>query len=154
MIGSEMWTERDLDHISKVAMFEAYTKIKVGNSLRAAKMRCRDTDLDFDITAEDLMPFPLYCPVLGIKLDWFADGRGGNDNSPSIDRLDPAKGYVAGNVEIISNRANRIKNDAQLEEVRKLVLWMERRKTIKKGGYGHPEQLELGVYRITSPSAQ
>ena len=154
MIGFVMWTERDLDHISKVTMFESYTKSKVANALRAAKVRCKESGLEFEISVEDLMPFPLHCPVLGIELDWFVDGRGGTDNSPSIDRLDPSIGYIPGNVEIISNRANRIKNDAHLEEVRRLVLWMEKRRAIKKGSYRHPQQIELGVYRITSPSAQ
>jgi hypothetical protein len=37
-------------------------------------------------------------------------------------------GYVRGNVTIISNRANRIKNDASLDEVRKVVSWLETKK--------------------------
>ena len=149
-----MWTETDLEHISKVELFEAYAKRRILDSLRAAKCRCQATGVEFDLSVEDLMPLPLKCPVLGIKLDWFVDGRGGSDFSPSIDRLDPNQGYVPGNVEIISNRANRIKNDARLEEVKKLVLWMEQRKGIKKGAEKLPATAEFELYGITSPSAQ
>jgi hypothetical protein len=35
----------------------------------------------------------------------------------TIDKIDPKKGYVKGNVWIISFRANRIKYDASLEEL-------------------------------------
>ena len=40
-------------------------------------------------------------------------------NSPSIDRIDSTKGYVKGNVKIISLRANMMKNDANLQELQK-----------------------------------
>jgi len=49
-----------------------------------------------------------------------------HDNSPSIDRMIPAKGYVKGNVQIISYRANRLKAHGSLEDLRKIVAWMER----------------------------
>ena len=38
-------------------------------------------------------------------------------NSPSIDRIDSNKGYIKGNVRIISLRANMMKNDANLQEL-------------------------------------
>lgn len=60
------------------------------------------------------LDWPMYCPVLGIPLDWFATTR--TDNSPSVDRLDSLKGYIPGNVAIMSWRANRIKNDGTKEE--------------------------------------
>ena len=40
-------------------------------------------------------------------------------NSPSIDRIDSTKGYVKGNVKIISLRANMMKNVANLQELQK-----------------------------------
>ena len=40
---------------------------------------------------------------------------------PSLDRIDGAKGYVKGNVRVISHRANMLKNDATIEEL-ELVL--------------------------------
>lgn len=44
---------------------------------------------------------------------------------PSIDRLVPSLGYVRGNVNIISNRANLLKKDATLQEIESLYLWMK-----------------------------
>ena len=43
------------------------------------------------------------------------------------------KGYIKGNVAWISGRANRIKYDASIEELRQIVDWMERVTTIPKG---------------------
>lgn len=49
-------------------------------------------------------------------------GRGkAMDDSWSIDRVVPEKGYVFTNVVICSNKANRIKNDMTIEEMK---LWM------------------------------
>jgi DNA-binding transcriptional MerR regulator len=70
-------------------------------------------DHEFTIEFGDL-EFPTHCPILGIKLDYFAETR--QENSPSFDRIDPTKGYVKDNVAIISWRANRIKNDGTAEE--------------------------------------
>lgn len=68
---------------------------------------------EWSITMSDLT-WPKYCPVLGLELDWFADKR--QENSPSIDRIDSTKGYIPGNVQIVSWRANRIKNDGTARE--------------------------------------
>jgi hypothetical protein len=74
---------------------------------------------------EDKMPTK--CPILGIPLVYGAEGMR-TDNSASIDKLEPSKGYVEGNVNIISWRANRIKNDGTLEELSKIVAWLQQKK--------------------------
>ena len=55
---------------------------------------------------------PTKCPILGIELRY----RGG-DNSPSLDRIDSTLGYIKGNVQYISKRANTIKSNATVEEI-------------------------------------
>jgi hypothetical protein len=68
---------------------------------------------EWNIEFNDLS-FPTHCPILGIELNYSASYR--SDDSPSFDRIDSSKGYVKGNVAIMSWRANRIKNDGTAEE--------------------------------------
>lgn len=76
--------------------------------------RAKKKGLEFTITKEDF-DIPLTCPYLKIPI-FRGDGIFG-DNSPSLDRVDVTKGYVPGNVEVISYKANRMKNDGTLEEL-------------------------------------
>jgi hypothetical protein len=67
----------------------------------------------------DDLDIPEYCPVLGCKLKL---GYGKKlYSSPSIDRIDNSKGYIKGNVRVISHRANQLKSNMSVEEAR-LVL--------------------------------
>ncbi len=76
------------------------------------------------LTEKDIV-IPKYCTVLGIKL---VQGGKTSFDSPSIDRIDNDKGYVPGNVMIISQRANTIKNNATIEELEKIIEYMKRYK--------------------------
>lgn len=68
--------------------------------------------------------FPRRCPILDIELDYWADSR--QENSVSFDRIDNSKGYVTGNVIIVSWRANRIKNDGTADEHKKIYEFMQK----------------------------
>jgi len=46
--------------------------------------------------------------------------------SKGLDRIDSTKGYIKGNVWVISNRANTLKNDASLQELKTLVENLEK----------------------------
>lgn len=83
--------------------------------------RAKKLGVPFDLKAEDIA-LPNVCPVLGIPLVVSAaNGRGGlRMNSPSVDRIVPSKGYVTGNVIVISMRANTLKKDATIDEMRML----------------------------------
>lgn len=79
-----------------------------------AKARAAKTGAPFDLVPEDIV-IPAVCPVLDLPLDPQV-----NSNiamSPSLDRIDPARGYVRGNVRVISWRANRIRSDATADEL-------------------------------------
>ena len=95
-----------------------------------AKKRARDFSLDFDIDPTDCIS-PKYCPILGIKLER-NNGKSFTENSPSLDRIDPVKGYVKGNVQVISMQANRMKNDGSIEELLLLSKWIKMQKDIHK----------------------
>ena len=79
--------------------------------------------IEFSLTLSDLLPIPTVCPVLGIPIIIGADDtpKGPHDNALSFDRIDSSKGYVPGNVLLISQRANRIKNDSTPAELSKLA---------------------------------
>jgi hypothetical protein len=83
---------------------------------RQAKRRARRDGVEFSILPEHVV-VPGLCPALGIPLTVVHHGRGGRDSSPSLDRIDPTRGYVPGNVAVISARANRAKNDLTCEEL-------------------------------------
>lgn len=89
-----------------------------------ARVRARRAGLEFTITPGDIR-IPERCPILG-----FVMVRAGGTRclSPSVDRLDNSRGYVRGNVWVISDRANRLKSDATLSELRLLVSSLERRR--------------------------
>ena len=69
---------------------------------------------------EDIV-VPDVCPVLGIPIQKNHGHQGYFDDSPSVDRIIPELGYTKGNVRVISNRANLLKNNAKIEEL-ELVL--------------------------------
>lgn len=71
------------------------------------------------------------CPVFGIPVALGGSGKGSH-NSAHLDRLNPSLGYIEGNVTWISGRANRIKYDATLDELKQLVTWIERVTTSRK----------------------
>jgi len=90
---------------------------KLKNMLSGAKSRAKKRNIEFDINLRDLeKAFVDTCPILGIQLNW-GSHRKRSENSPSIERIDPSKGYIKDNVTIISWRANRIKKDASMEEL-------------------------------------
>ena len=84
------------------------------------KSRATAKNIPFNLDISDIV-IPVICPVLNIPIIPFSK----SDNSPSVDRLIPALGYVKGNINIISNRANRIKSDATLEEIEAIVNWLK-----------------------------
>lgn len=92
------------------------------NMYYRAKSRAKLSGMQFNITLDDI-EVPRFCPILGIALS-VAPGRRGNlerGNSPSIDRIDNSKGYIKGNVIVISYRANCIKRDASLLELQRIA---------------------------------
>ena len=91
--------------------------------LRMARKRVKQDGVECNIDLSDIV-IPEFCPVLGIKIDCSAPSRA--DNIPSLDRIDPAKGYVKGNVWVISWKANHLKTNNTLETLHALTRALER----------------------------
>ena len=94
------------------------------NTIFLKKMdNARANGIAFSLKFSDIY-WPEYCPVLGLELNYHRKGRK-VDNSPSFDRIDPALSYTPENTRIISERANRIKNDGTAEEHRKIAAYID-----------------------------
>lgn len=89
--------------------------------LYSARQRARRAGLPFSITEADIA-VPERCPALGIPL--IAEGPR-SDNSPSLDKLVPSEGYVAGNVVVISDLANRIKQNVTPVQLMQVAKWAQ-----------------------------
>ncbi len=89
--------------------------------LYAARLRAKKRGWDCNIDVSDIV-IPATCPVLGIPIE-----RGQSrlsKTSPTLDRVDTTKGYVKGNVRVISNKANMCKSDMTPEQIRSLYWYV------------------------------
>ena len=93
----------------------------------SAKERSRKAGVPFDIQIADIV-IPERCPILGIPL--VISERTFSDTSPSLDRIDPSLGYVRGNIQVISHKANTMKNNGTLADCILLGEWA--RRTVEK----------------------
>lgn len=94
----------------------------VGRLVKAARYRAAAKGLMFSLTTGDLAPFPVFCPLTGVRLRYAAvPGAGWTRDGASLDRVDNRRGYEPGNVWIISRRANILKRDATLDELKTIV---------------------------------
>jgi len=84
--------------------------------LRSARNGAKQRGIEFAITVDDTQ-IPERCPIFGFKME----PGGKRSTSPSIDRIDNTKGYVPGNIVVVSVKANHVKSDCSLAELHKLV---------------------------------
>lgn len=120
---SSAWNKANKERVAANAVIRRSKKMSPEKVLWwNARNRSKRLGVEFSISVEDIS-VPEQCPVLGIPLV-VATGHA-KDGSPSIDRIDPSKGYVTGNVAIISHKANTIKNNASLGDLKKVVSWLE-----------------------------
>lgn len=117
-----VWKQNNPDKIK-----ESYRKWNNSPNriLSKIKSRCKKRNIPFDLSLEDL-EFPTHCPILGIKLIYNSEGQGYKPNIASVDRIIPELGYIKGNVKIISWKANVVKNDSTIEELQKVISYLER----------------------------
>lgn len=108
-------------------MKDHYRSNPVWSMLRRAKARAKKIGLPFDLTEQDITPLPVACPVFGKPLRISTHPH--DPWSYSIDRINNEKGYVTGNVAVMSSRANRLKNDGTLQEFEDLIRWMKAHST-------------------------
>jgi len=91
--------------------------------LLSAKARAKLKGLEFNLVESDIV-IPKYCPVFPEIELIRTKGRWSN-NSPSLDRVDNSKGYVKGNIRVISNQANMLKSNGTIELFKRLIVYIE-----------------------------
>ncbi len=90
------------------------------------RQNARQKGQEFKIKFTEIV-IPFYCPLLGIPLNYFSENNRADDH-PSFDRINNNKGYLTGNVQIVSWRGNRLKNDGTSEEHRKIADFLDKHK--------------------------
>jgi hypothetical protein len=124
-------------HLNRTATNGKRRRDPVRSMLALARARCKKSGLEFALSLEDVV-VPEFCPILGIKLTYgLGHGQGLSmavrDSRASLDRIDNTKGYVPGNVVVISYRANRIKSDANVQELLRIARFYARLEAEKRG---------------------
>jgi len=97
-----------------------------GYMIRNIKGSSARRGIEFKMTYRDIPSLPEFCPILpSIRLKYRGSGTFNENSRATIDRIDSKKGYIPGNVWVISRLANTMKNEAsidQLEEFAKNIL--------------------------------
>lgn len=101
---------------TKAAMKRRHLRPEIA-SLTAFKRKSTMLGIPFNLTLDDRV-IPDVCPILGIPIKRHLGEAGAKQNSPSLDRHVPNKGYVKGNVSWISRLANTMKNNATWEQLK------------------------------------
>ena len=93
---------------------------KLKDTLARVKCRAKLKAVPFNLTLDDLKEiYTPVCPILGIELNWYSPKNEGGraEDTPALDRIDPKKGYVKGNVAFISTLANMMKSSATRKQI-------------------------------------
>lgn len=103
-------------HITQKDFHLLWSQLKASATRRNIPFNLLPTDID-------TIGIPIVCPVLNIPLRFHRNKV--QDDSISFDRIDSTQGYCMGNVIVVSYRANRLKSDATVEELKKIADFYE-----------------------------
>lgn len=127
LAGSNRWKERNREHTREYGRqqyrknctsFEGYCI----HFIKSINSRQGDTDIDLDY----LLDRPQKCAITNRNFEYQSyHNTFSNPLAPSIDRIDSSKGYYKGNIQIVLNCINKMKNDMPDEAFRDL--WKELR---------------------------
>ena len=111
---------------------KSYNRYKIRMALSNAKQRSKKNNTPFDLDLNYLLsifPEDNKCPILNVILEWNSIGR---KHCPSLDKIDPKLGYIKGNVAWISLHANRLKDNATLEQLESIVEYVKQNTVLKR----------------------
>ena len=115
-------------HLKNMQAYSVKWKNKFPERSLLVRVKCRAKKKNLECTIEESdIVIPTKCPVLGINInttDGTSTKTGPKPNSVSIDRIDNNKGYVKGNICIMSHKANVMKSSASPEELLQFAYWV------------------------------
>lgn len=112
--------------------YKASLKGVITNTLGRIKNRYKrigkwEVDVDNEYLTS-IFPEDWVCPILGYKMHVCQSGtKGGGNLSPSLDRIDPDKGYIKGNVQWVSMLANLMMTNARREDLIRFANWINKK---------------------------
>jgi hypothetical protein len=128
--------------VSRQRIYQVFTKFGLSTPIKTRKNFLKDQSpavywLNTKLTNKKVnkedrlyllknLELPEKCPILDYVLKYEGTGGYRDETCPSLDRIDSSKGYEIGNLQVISWRANRIKNDATPEELQKIANYMNK----------------------------
>ena len=123
------WAKKNKDKTRKYAL--AYRKNhRLRVLVRLAKNRAKKNKLPIDIKYMDWLATQKAscCECCGIAFIYDVKGKGSQpqEQTSTLDRINQKLGYVVGNIGIICWRCNRLKSDATILELRRLVAYADR----------------------------
>lgn len=109
---SRSWNKRNRGAIQRIQKAWAWTpRGMAGRLVTHAKVRARKLEVPFDLRPEDIL-FPLelgVCEATNLPFQKTEFQR--NPFAPSLDRKEPALGYVRGNVQVVLWALNAMRGD-------------------------------------------
>lgn len=97
----------------------------------AARRRAKRDGYPFTLELSDII-IPEFCPILGVRLVP-GNRKGPRPDAPSLDKITPELGYVPGNIQVISHKANSMKHNASREELISFAEWVMK-EVVRKNG--------------------
>jgi hypothetical protein len=124
--SQKLWAKRNRKHLKqyRAKWLKANPERRI---LHQIKCRAHKSGVKFNLTLKDIV-IPKVCPVFGVPFI-----KGNKLRSTSVDRINNRKGYVKGNIQIISGLANVMKNRATPAELLRFAEWINR-------CYGHTKK--------------
>lgn len=104
-------------------MEERYKKNPIPQMLSNSRIRAKNKNIPYNIATKDIndiWPKDNKCPVLNINFEMGYKNKKTKSHAPSLDRIEPKKGYVKGNILVVCDIVNRLKSDASIEDLRKI----------------------------------
>jgi len=120
--NKDVWNNRKESYNKNMRKYRSTIKGAIMTSLVAAKGRSKKQGISFDLDLEYVTNLfekqQGKCAITGEVMVPKSKER----LSPSLDKIDPQKGYTKGNVQWLTWKSNMIKQDMNMDELRNFCL--------------------------------